>query len=120
VLHIDAVRASVWSDADVAARWASLFALPLLVTEHLKGNLKAKADTRVAIELLAELRRRSWYMRCLNETIARRANEEDQCTGRFWERRFKSQPILDEAGLLACCVYVDLNPVRGGIAATPE
>jgi hypothetical protein len=46
--------------------------------------------------------------------------EEDQCTGRFWERRFKSQPILGEAGLLACSVYVDLNPVRGGIAATPE
>jgi REP element-mobilizing transposase RayT len=124
VLHIDAARARAWSDAEVAARWESLFTLPLLVTEHLNGKLKTKADTRVALELLAELRRRlsdlSWYMRCLNETIARRANEEDHCTGRFWEGRFKSQPILDEAGLLACCVYVDLNPVRAGIAATPE
>jgi len=40
--------------------------------------------------------------------------------GAFLGRSIKSQAILDEAGLLACCVYVDLNPVRAGIAKTPE
>ncbi len=41
-------------------------------------------------------------------------------SGRFFEGRLKCQKLLDEAAILACSVYVDLNPVRAGIADTPE
>ena len=56
----------------------------------------------------------------LNEYMARAANKEDGVKGRFWESRFKSQALLDEAAIASCMVYVDLNPVRAGRASTPE
>ena len=41
-----------------------------------------------------------WFMKLLNEGIARLANKEDDCTGHFWQSRFKSQALLDEQAVL--------------------
>ena len=123
VVHVNRSAARRWSDEEVAARWGALFSVPPLVGRWRSGTA-SEAETQAAQQLLGCWRQRlhdvSWFMRCLNEHLARRANAEDECTGRFWEGRFKSQALLDEAGLLTAMAYVDLNPIRAGIAATPE
>ena len=62
----------------------------------------------------------SWFMKSLNEHIAKEANKEDKLTGSFFESHFKSQALLDERALLTCMTYVDLNPIRAAMAQTPE
>jgi REP element-mobilizing transposase RayT len=123
VLHVDADRARDWSKHQVVERWTRLFRAPNLVKRWESGEA-LEAESRAAESIIEGWRVRlhdvSWFMRCLNEHLARRANIEDECTGRFWEGRFKSQALLDEAGLLTAMAYVDLNPIRAGIAKTPE
>lgn len=123
VIHVDQRRASQWSVEDVIDRWTRVFSTTPLVQRWQEGICDA-AEAAEAQRIIERWRRRlcdvSWYMRCLNEHLARRANAEDGCTGRFWEGRFKSQALLDERGLLTAMAYVDLNPVRAGIAPTPE
>lgn len=128
VVRVDAARALTLDDDAALCRWTQLFKGPLLVQRYL-----ADADARASMgegelakvrELASLYRSRlcdlSWFMRVLNESVARQANAEDGCTGRFWEGRFKSQALLDEQALLAAMAYVDLNPIRAGMTQSVD
>ena len=124
VVRINADESRHWSNEEVAKRWMQVFSGPLLMHQYLTNASLTEDELNRVADLLTTWRERlsdlSWFMRCINEPIARMANAEDHCTGRFWEGRFKSQALLDERALLACMAYVDLNPIRAAMAMTPE
>ena len=114
-----------WSDEEVARRWLQIFpkrrnkdGSPAEPTEA--DLLTITGDKSVLAERRLRLSSVSWFMRCTSEVIARLSNAEDQVSGRFWEGRFRAQVLDSEEAIAACMVYVDLNPIRAGIAESPE
>ena len=120
VVRIDAADVSAFSMDEVIARWLQIYRGPEVVQRYVAGESLTEAEREIVSTVAEVWRGRlsslSWFMRCLNEHIARRANAEDNCTGHFWEARFKSQALLDEQALLTAMAYVDLNPIRAGMA----
>jgi len=94
VVRLNPDEAATWSDDDVLEHWTALFRGPLLVQRHRAGEPLSAAELDTLRSIIAVYRRRlsslSWFMKCLNEPIARKANREDGCTGHFWEARFHS------------------------------
>ncbi|MEZ8081183.1 transposase [Enterovibrio norvegicus] len=124
VLHINVEKAKTLSNVEVVERWLAFHHGPALVQRFMQGDELSEAETERCNEMIEEWRKRlvsiSWFMRLINQHIASEANREDNCTGHFWEGRFKSQALLDEKAVAAAMAYVDLNPVRAAIAEAPE
>lgn len=124
VLYINQNKSLRWTEREVCERWHQLFRGTVLTRKFLQDEpLDAAEQTAVTAKLVewrSQLSSISWFMRVLNEPIARQANAEDQCTGKFWEARFKSQALCDDKALAACMAYVDLNPIRAKLAENPE
>ena len=113
-----------WSERKCLIDWSSLCGISDICQRYIKHESLSKAELEL-VYLQADIYRKrlmdiSWFMKLLNEYIARAANIEDGVTGSFWESRFKSQALLDERALLTCMAYVDLNPIRAAMAKTPE
>lgn len=109
-----------WTKKQVLTAWSTVYSLPTLCQRYLQNDITEKLELKRVHEYVTQYRERlcsiSWFMKSINEYIARKANKEDECTGHFWESRFKSQALLDERALLTCMTYVDLNPIRAGLA----
>ena len=58
-------------------------------------------------------------MQALGRSYVRYFNQQQSRTGTLWEGRYKSTLIQAERYLLACMVYIDLNPVRAGLVSDP-
>ena len=112
------------SDEQIMDRWCAMFKGPLLIQRYRGGGTLSIPERSTVGDIVdvwrSKLSSISWFMRCLNQPIARRANLEDKCTGKFWESRFTSQALKSEEALLSCMAYVDLNPIRAEIAISPE
>ncbi|MEK7412228.1 MAG: transposase, partial [Planctomycetota bacterium] len=124
VVRTDPERACAWSASEVAQRWASAHPRQTRDGAALawsSGEIAARAADALWVSTARDrLRSLSWFMKCIKERLARRANRADRCTGHFWEGRFQSVPLLDQAGVIAAMAYVDLNPIRAGLADRPE
>ncbi len=120
VLRVNRDKALSWSTEEVIEKWYRLYKSNVLVDRYRKEEEMSDAELKVVNNLVNLWRQRlhniSWFMKNLNEFIARKANREDKCTGKYWEGRFKSQALLDEVALLSCMAYVDLNPIRAKMA----
>lgn len=123
LIRLDPDVAAAWSPKDVIARWAKLHpprkkrkAIPI-TDEWLENQAKDPEHVEMLRQRLVTL---GWFMKEVKEPLARLANQEDNCTGAFFEGRYKSIILLDVESILSVCAYIDLNPLACGIAETPE
>ena len=124
VARYDPLACWRWSDEEVARRWVDAF--PPTEKGEVVEERKPEArelllgDPRRLFRARCTLGSLSAFMKHLKQPIARRANEESGTRGHFYDSRFYSGALLTEAALLAAMAYVDLNPVRAGIAERIE
>jgi len=119
------------SNREVVLRWCYLcWTAGLTEEERRRKGARASRPKEKQIralladkEMVAEYRQRlssiSWLMRLVSQALARQANRESGKRGKFFAGRFKSSHIEDQAGLLACSMYINMNPIRAGLASSP-
>lgn len=110
---------------EIAVRWLSLYPGRRIdeftSTGPTDTEIEALMNNAEQIEIIRKrIGSISWFMSALSEPIARRANIEDNVSGKFWENRFKAERMLDDASTLACSIYINLNHIRSKKANLAE
>jgi putative transposase len=59
-------------------------------------------------------------MKRLSGRQTRYHNRLERRSGTLWEGRYKSSLVQNDGYLLACCRYIELNPVRARMVAAPQ
>jgi REP element-mobilizing transposase RayT len=121
VVRIDPEASQQWDVETVLRRWFAVSPRKHDTDETQQQRTEANTGNEARIaEYRSRLGSLSWFMRALNESVARAANAEDGCKGRFWEGRFRCQALLDDAAVLSAMTYVDLKPLRARIVEKSE
>jgi len=108
ILDVHKSQSDDWEPLEIITRWHKIYKGTELSRAYALGKPLTKIESDLVLEFAENCRKKlhdiSWFMRNINEPLARIANKEDDCKGRFWESRFKSQALLDEQALLTCMV----------------
>ncbi len=113
-----------WSPETVA--WRSLMITPKrdragnIIEPTAKQIETITSKPKLVEKLRLKLSDISYWMQSYAQYIAVRSNREDDQVGHFWESRFKAHVLLDASSVLRCMMYVDLNPIRAGMADSIE
>lgn len=126
---------ATWDDREIVTRWLTMCPKhrkkvkvngvvtyqPIPPTDaEIEQEMK---DPKRVTELRSRLSDISWWMRLLAQVIAQKANREDyegQALGHFFQSRFKAVRVRTIAHLLACSMYIDLNPFRALLTESIE
>jgi putative transposase len=94
---------------EAALRYACQVHAYVLMTNHVH-LLLTPADAGAVARVMQAVGRR--YVRHVNDSTGR-------TTGTLWEGRYKASLVDSERYVLACYRYIELNPVRAGMVASP-
>ena len=115
------------SNQEVVQRMVDLS--PNCLVNQLKLPSSTPHDVKVAkavknAKLVKRFRHRlsdiSWLMKLFGQNIGQRINRELDDRGAVFEGRYKMNRLESPAAVLACALYIDLNPIRAGRCTTPE
>ncbi len=81
-----------------------------LMTNHIHLIVEPGDDAQTVSELMKRLAGRQ----------AAFVNKQEGRSGALWEGRFKASPVQRDTYLLACCRYVEMNPVRANMVSGPR
>jgi REP element-mobilizing transposase RayT len=124
LVRLEPEIAKSWSDDEVLRRWARIYPPRNMDVDNktvLDSWIKANiSDRKFIADCRDQLQTLGRFLKSLKEPIARLANQEDECTGTFWQGRYKSIAVVGDEALLTTCLYIDLTPLAAGCASTPE
>ena len=106
LLELEPQRTKAWSEQEVIERWTNLYKGPELIQKLKAGSELSEQEKQELSELANVWRERladlGWFMKNLNQAVARKANKEDRCSGHFWVSRYKSQALMGEEDIARC------------------